>query len=44
MKSYPTKDDNGDIEFSGERFSMVEIEINVELNISEGRNEECPLY
>ncbi|MEY8352579.1 hypothetical protein AALB39_04390 [Lachnospiraceae bacterium 54-53] len=42
--SYPTKDDNGDIEFSGERFSMVETDINVELNISERRNNECPLY
>lgn len=43
MISYPTLDENGDIEFNGLNFSMKTTEIKVNVDI-ESEDEECQLY
>lgn len=43
MVSYPTLDENGDIEFNGLHFSMKTTEIKISVDIESGDNE-CQLY
>lgn len=44
MVSYPTLDENGEIEFSGLHFSMSTTEIKVMVDIAETEDCECQLY
>ena len=44
MISYPTLDENGEIEFGGLHFSMKTTEIKVMVDIAETEDCECQLY
>lgn len=44
MISYPTLDENGEIEFSGLHFSMKTTEIKVMVDTAETEDYECQLY